>query len=46
MNKETYLYEWIGHSTRSHDLIWKWNGPGTFIKAEWVKKKQKDEQTR
>jgi thymidylate synthase len=31
--------EWIGdYSTASHYLLWKWNGPGSSLDVEWIKK--------
>lgn len=31
-------YKWISWETSTHYLITKWDGPGTILNCEWVKK--------
>jgi len=38
MNEEVYIHEWISWETSTHYLITKWNGCGTTIKNEWIRK--------
>jgi len=39
---ETYLHEWISWETSTHYAITKWNGPGTIVKIEWIKKNKNE----
>ena len=36
----TYLHEWISWETSTHYLMTRWNGPGTIVRCEWVKKEK------
>ena len=36
--KEKSIYNWVSWETSTRYLITKWNGPGTLVRCEWVKK--------